>query len=158
MIHYPSSTLEIEFLRQWLQKRVPDLNIGNDSVCLGVWRGKGEQAKLVAVAGFYNYRHVDIEISFAADDPRWASKQTITWILGYPFHQLKTQRVTAMVAKSNHRCRKLLRGAGFTEEGRHKHAGKNLETIFSYGLTREDYLKRYPVIGQKEPAKSAAAG
>lgn len=153
MIHYPANIQEIEWLRAWLQKRLPDTDIGNDSVCLGVWRN----GKLAAVAGFYNYRHVDIEISFAADDPRWATKQTIAWILGYPFLQLKTQRVTAMVAKSNKRCRKLLLGAGFLEEGRHRDAGRNLETMFSYGMTNRDYQRRY-CHRKKEPAFAAASG
>ena len=139
MIQFPNSQDESDLLRAWLQKRIPDLDCGNDSWCLGVWR----EGKLAAVAAFYNYRHVDIELSFAADDPRWATRQTISWILAFPFVQLETQRVTAMVAKSNKRCRKLLRGAGFLEEGRHRHAGPQLETMFSYGMTRHDYMDRY---------------
>ncbi len=147
MIHLPDIN-ENALLKAWLQKRI-DANVG-DAQCLAVWR----EGKLAAVAAFYNYRHVDVEMSFASDNPRWATRQTIQWILGYPFLQLKTQRVTAMVAKSNRRCRKLLLGAGFMEEGRHRHAGKNLETMFSYGMTREDYLRRYAP-GQKIAARSA---
>lgn len=139
MIYFPANVQECEFLRAWLQKRLPGVDIGTDSVCLGVIRGK----KLVAVAGFYNYRKVDIEISFAADSPRWATKETIERILAYPFLHLKTQRLTAMVLKSNKRCRKLLMGAGFKEEGKHRHAGPQLETMFSYGYTRQAYLRRY---------------
>lgn len=153
MIHIPATPQENDLLRAWLQKRINGLDIGSDAVCLGVWRDN----KLAAVAAFYNYRNVDIELSFAADDPRWATKQTIRWILAYPFLQVGTQRVTAMVAKSNKRCRKLLRGAGFDEEGRHRHAGQNLETMFSYGMTRQYYIERYDS-GQKEPTSAAASG
>lgn len=150
MILFPKTIEETEFLRAWLEERLPDTNLGNDSVCIGVWRDD----KLAAVAGFCNYKHVDIEISFASDNPRWATKETIAYILAFPFMQLKTQRCTAMVLKSNKRCRKLLNGLGFKEEGRHAHAGPNLETMFSYGMTRQDYMKRY---GFQITTDSAAA-
>jgi len=139
MIQYPKDIQETELLRAWIQKRVPNLDIGNDSVCLGVWRDK----KLAAVAAFYNYRKVDIELAFASDNPRWATRQTIQWILAFPFLQLNTQRVTSMVLKSNKRCRKLLLGAGFMEEGKHPHSGPRLETMFSYGMIKMKYMERY---------------
>ena len=142
MIYVPQSIEETEKLRQWIEPRIPGVDIGSDSVCLAVIRS----GAIAAVAAFYNYRKVDIELSFAADTPRWASTETITFILSFPFIQLGTQRCTAMVRKSNKRCRKLLTGVGFKEEGRHAHAGPNLETIFSYGLTRQEFMKRY---GQK---------
>ena len=150
MIQIPATKDESRLLQAWLEHRVPNLDCGESAFCLGVWRDE----KLAAVAAFYNFRRVDVEMSFASDNPRWATKQTIAWILAYPFLQLETQRVTAMVQKSNKRCRKLLRGAGFMEEGRHRHAGPQLETMFSYGMTRQDYMDRY---GQKVTA-SAATG
>ena len=137
-------------MRAWLEQRLPGTDIGSDSVCIGVWRNN----KLSAVAGYYNYRKVDIELSFASDNPRWATKETVAYILAFPFIQLETQRCTAMVLKSNKRCRKLLSGVGFKEEGRHAHAGPNLETMFSYGMTRQEFLKRY---GQKVTTTSANA-
>lgn len=135
----PQKPEENEFLKAWLQRRLPDVNISQDSWCLGICR----DGKLAAVAGFMNYRTVDIEILFASDNPRWATRQTIAWVLAFPFIQLGTQRCTAMVLKSNRRVRRLLLGAGFKEEGRHLHAAKNLETILSYGMTRAYYMERY---------------
>lgn len=150
MIYFPKEATENEFLKAWLEKRLPGTLLGPDSWCLGIVR----DGKLAAVAGFNNYRTVDIEIQFASDNPRWATKQTIAWVLAFPFVQLKTQRVTAMVLKSNKRVRKLLLGTGFKEEGRHRHAAKNLETMLSYGMTRVDYMERYG--GQKVTAVVAA--
>lgn len=138
MILFPSVE-QNSFLQAWLQKRIPEANVGPEVQCLGIYRSD----KLIAVAGFTNYRSVDIEILLAADHPRWATKQVFAWILGYPFLQLKTQRCSALALKSNKRVRKLLLGSGFREEGRHLHAAKNLETMMSYGITRVDYLKRY---------------
>jgi RimJ/RimL family protein N-acetyltransferase len=51
--------------------------------------------------------------------------------------------VTSFVYKSNKRARKLNEGLGFVQEGKHRDAGKNLEPIFSYGLTRRDFVEKY---------------
>jgi hypothetical protein len=152
VIFFPKTAQENAFLKAWLEKRIEGVRAGTDAWCLGVWRSD----KLAAVAAFTNYRTVDIEILFASDNPRWATKQTIAWILAFPFVQLKTQRCSAMVLKSNKRVRKLLIGIGFKEEGRHLHAAKNLETILSYGMTRAYYLERYGVkLEQKVTAETA---
>ncbi len=153
MILFPKNDQENAFLKAWLEKRLDGTRAGDDSWCIGVWRDE----KLAAVAGFTNYRNVDIEILFASDNPRWATKQTVAYILAFPFVQLKTQRCSAMVLKSNRRVRKLLVGIGFKEEGRHLHAAKNLETILSYGMTRAYYMERYgESLGKKESTEAAA--
>lgn len=156
MIVFPNPQIpqENEFLRAWLQHRLTDTVVGPETWCLGICR----EGKLAAVAGFTNYRTVDIEILFASDNPHWATKQTFAWVLAFPFIQLNTQRCTAMVLKSNKRVRKLLIGAGFKEEGRHLHAAKNLETILSYGMTRKFYMERYGRLnGQEKPTAAAAS-
>lgn len=153
MILFPKNDQENAFLKAWIEKRLDGTRVGSDGWCIGVWRDE----KLAAVAAFTNYRGVDIEILFASDNPRWATKQTIAYILAFPFIQLKTQRCSAMVLKSNRRVRKLLLGIGFKEEGRHLHAAKNLETILSYGLTRAYFMERYgEKLGQEKSAVTTA--
>lgn len=149
----PQKPEENEFLRAWLQKRLPDTDIGSEAWCLGICR----DGKIAAVAGYMNYRGVDIEILFASENPRWATKQTCAWILAFPFVQLATQRCTAMVLKSNKRVRKLLVGVGFKEEGRHLHAAKNLETVLSYGMTRAYYMERYGSLRGQKVSTAAAS-
>lgn len=153
MIYFPKTPEENWALTQWLVERIPDVALGQYR-CMAIYRG----GKIAAVAGYSNYRTVDIEITFAADDPRWATRQTLTWIFSYPFVQLKTQRITAMVRKSNRRCRKLLKGVGFAEEGAHRHAGPNKETVFSYGMVRDDFEKRYLNVVLQEKPPSTATG
>ena len=148
----PQAPEENEFLRAWLQHRLKDTVIGPETWCLGICRDE----KLAAVAGFTNYRTVDIEILFASDNPRWATKQTFAWVLAFPFIQLETQRCTAMVLKSNRRVRRLLLGAGFKEEGRHLHAARNLETVLSYGMTRAYYMERYGSLREQEKSTDTA--
>lgn len=149
MILFPDDRQNL-FLKAWIEKKL-ESNLG-DCRCLGVFRND----RLEAVAAFNNYKTYDIEISFAAESPRWATKQVVTWILSYPFVQLGTQRVTALVKKSNKRARKLLVGVGFKEEGCHPHAAANLETVFSYGLTKVKFMERY-LDGIEETASPSSA-
>lgn len=149
MIEFPADPARNRFLQAWIEQRLQS-NLGQ-CACLGVWRNE----RLIAVCAYNKYTTYDIEISFAADSPRWATKQVVTWLLSYPFVQLKVQRVTALVKKSNRRARKLLTGIGFKEEGTHKHAAANLETVFSYGLLKPEFTERY-LSGIKETADAAA--
>jgi len=147
------------FLKAWVEQRL-NAALG-DCRCLGVMRDN----RLVAVAAFNNYKEFpvgskripcDIELSFASDNPRWATRQVVTWILSYPFVQLKTQRVTLLVKKSNRIARKLAIGLGFQHEGTHAHAANNLEAVMSYGLTRVDFMERY-LSGLKTSTDTAAS-
>jgi len=149
LIEFPADDNRNRFLKAWIEQRLQS-DLGQ-CACLGVWRDE----RLVAVCAYNNYKTFDIELSFAGDSPRWATKQVITWLLSYPFIQLKTQRVTALVKKSNRRARKLLVGVGFKEEGCHRHSAANLETVFSYGLLKTEFTERY-LNGIKEPARTAA--
>ena len=98
--------------------------------------------KIMAVAIYNNYRHdADIEISFVAATPRWATQGNIRAILSYPFVQLGVKRLSAITTKKNKRCRKLLTGLGFRQEGVHPFAGENGATAITYGLYSEPAQK-----------------
>jgi RimJ/RimL family protein N-acetyltransferase len=94
-----------------------------------------EDDRIMAVAIYNNYRYSsDIEVSFFAATPRWATQGNIRAMLFYPFGQLGVKRLSAITTKSNKRCRKLLTGLGFKQEGVHPFAGENQATAISYGM------------------------
>ncbi len=96
----------------------------------------------MAVAIYNNYRYsADIEVSFVAATPRWATQGNIRAMLAYPFVQLGVKRLSAITTKKNKRCRKLLTGLGFKLEGVHPFAGENQATAISYGLYSEPAKK-----------------
>jgi RimJ/RimL family protein N-acetyltransferase len=98
--------------------------------------------KIMAVAIYNNYRHhFDIEVSFVAATPRWATQGNIRAMLHYPFVQLGVKRLSAITTKQNKRCRKLLTGLGFKQEGVHPFAGENGTTAITYGLYSEPAKK-----------------
>ena len=107
---------------------------------IGVADGKGE--KIMAVAIYNNYRHhSDIEVSFVAATPRWATQGNIRAMLHYPFVQLGVKRLSAITTKKNKRCRKLLTGLGFKQEGVHPFAGSDGAPAITYGLYSEPAKK-----------------
>lgn len=115
----------------WVGTRVGVTDFGLCST-IGVVRG----GNLVAGAVFNNYRHPNIEVTFAADSPRWASKQNISCILRYPFVQLGCLRLTAYTKAKNSRARTFLTGLGFDQEGYHPYGFPDDDAV-SYGLLRD---------------------
>ena len=152
MIIYPETPAHNEFLRAWIEARIDNINL-EGSACLGVMR----DGKLLAVAAFGNLRSTNVEVSFASDNPRWATREAITAMLAYPFYQLRVQRVSALCLKSNAKVRRFVKGIGFLEEGRLRHMGPHKETMFLYGMTFDDYYKRYIDGRQHQTATAATA-
>lgn len=101
---------------------------------LGVVRGD----RLVGGVVFSNYRRRDLEVSIAFDDPRWARKGILARLFTYPFVQLGCRRITALVAADDTRIPKLMRGIGWSLEGRHRCAIEGDRDVLSFGMLRED--------------------
>lgn len=140
MICYPRSIAENDALKAWIEARIPDYRSGQHTICVGVERG----GRLCAVVAWDNFREgACMDVSIAADNPRWATRQTITTLLMYPFGQLKVRRINSFVAKGNKRARKLNEGLGFKLEGKLRDACKNNEPLLVFGLTRRDFVKKY---------------
>lgn len=146
MIVYPETKEHNLFMQKWIEKRLPDQVELGDASCLGVVL----DSKLVCVVAYNNYRKTDIELNIAADNPRFLSRSNVAGLLAYPFIQLKVRRVSALVNKTNVRCRKMAKGMGFVEEGKLRHAGPNKEAMFLYGMTADDYFARYLSNGKHE--------
>lgn len=105
----------------------------HDPVAIGVSR----QGKIVAVAVFYDYRGVSIEVTFVTTTPRWASRENISAILSYPFVQLGCKRLTAITEENNRDARAFLERLGFCQEGIHPDGFESGVGI-SYGLLKAD--------------------
>jgi len=120
-------------LLAWAKQRMPLLNIEGSAAAIGV-----EDGEIIAVAIFDRYRGHDIEISFAADSPRWARRGVIRGIFHYPFVQLGCVRLTTITAENNTRARRLDEGLGFVLEGIHPNGLAPGVTAVSYGMQRSE--------------------
>lgn len=103
----------------WVAERIPQMTGPHDFgplQALGVVAGDGRALGGVV---FHNYqpRFGNIEVSFAADTPRWLTRNLIGEILRYPFDQLDCRRITSLTPKKNAPARRFIDAFGFKREG-----------------------------------------
>jgi RimJ/RimL family protein N-acetyltransferase len=92
-----------------------------------------------AVLVYNHYDKPDIWMHVAAEPGRmWCTPDFLRHIFEYPFAQLDCGRVTALVARSNTRLRKLLLHTGFTEEGVLREALPTGDALIAYGMLRRE--------------------
>jgi RimJ/RimL family protein N-acetyltransferase len=117
--------------------------------------------ELVCGVVYNNYRRFDLDMHVSAISPRWASRRIVGTLLAYPFVGLGCVRVTATIAATNDRARKLLRQLGFHSEGFHPMAWEGREDALSYGMLRSDAARWIGALrgtdGQRQSEHAAAA-
>ena len=117
-------------------------------VALGVATGNTATDRLMAVAVFHDdqpqYGHC--QISMAAADPRWASKQTIKALLSVPFIQWQYQKVWVAVPHTSERVLRFVKAIGFLPEATLKdHFGRGTHAVIarlSYGHYERIYWRK----------------
>lgn len=129
-IWLPQSPPEAEVLMSWARERLP-IEYGA-AAPVGICRDEA----LVAVCIYYDLRgDTDVRVSFVADTPRWATRQTIRYLICHAFWNLPVRRLTAIAEKRNARSRKLIEGVGFKREGTMRDAFPDDDAVI-YGMTR----------------------
>ena len=97
-----------------------------------------DDQSIIGGAVFNNYRHPNIEVTFATSTPRWCSRSILRGIFAYPFLQLKCSRLTAVTEAKNQSVRTFLLHLGFREEGQMRRAFPNGEDAVIHGMLREE--------------------
>lgn len=103
---------------QWVCDRIGHLREASGFgpyTSLGVYDG----TSIIAGVVFHDYNpdYSNVQISMAADTPRWATRSTIAKLMAYPFRQLGVNRVTTITPASFARVIKFNVGLGFQMEG-----------------------------------------
>lgn len=137
----------------WVAQRIPQVGAAGfgPASSMGV---VSEQGYPMAGAVYHNYRpaHGTVMISFAADSPRWATRNIISLILGYPFHELGVHKVSTAAPHTNDRALRLNRGVGFVMEGTLKDEfGRGTHAVM-FRMFARDYARLY-----EQPAHRRAA-
>jgi len=106
--------------------------------------------RIVCVAIYHDYypdcKH--ISMSIGAENAVWAGRDTIGALLGFPFLELGCNRISAFVAASNTRSRKLVEGVGFKQEGQMRDLFGPGEDGLCFGMLKSEadvWLKHCPV-------------
>lgn len=137
-----------EAVALWVWRRTSANDIQPSSQ--GAFRALGvvEDGDILAGFIFHNWNpaYQTIEMTLAADTPRWASRSMIRRILSYPFDFC--QRVTVMVREDNAPSLRLAEGVGFRREFRHERAAGRDKALISLRLFDDEW--RAGPFGPKE--------
>lgn len=100
---------------------------------------------LVAGVVYHGYDQdcPSVEMSFAADTPKWLTRTLICELLSYPFDGLGCRRVTGVTPKRAAAARRFIDRFGFKREGVARQAFGNDDAIISGLLAREWRQSRF---------------
>ena len=142
MIVYPRTQEENLFMAKWMADKLGEslesFGFSKDGEPLFQCMGFSRDDELMCVTMLYMQTVSGIVVSFAATNPRWASKENIAAWGAWIFKQLGKDRVSAMILKSNKRSRKFCEGIGFKVEGKVRKAYKG-EDMIVYGLLKQEH-------------------
>jgi RimJ/RimL family protein N-acetyltransferase len=99
---------------QFVSLMIPGCETGfSNFKSMGVIKG----GELIAGVLYHNWspKTGAIEVSAAASDPRWLTKETLKALFGYPFDDIGCQIVVARIAETNIRARRMWRAVGAKE-------------------------------------------
>lgn len=126
-----------ERLADWIAARIPGMSAGNlkrYAATVGVVL----DGELIAAMACGGKERGNVEITFASDNPRWATKGTIAKLMHWPFVQLDCHRVTTRIAASNLRAIRFNEGIGFKREGLIRQGQSPTEDTVLLGLLRDE--------------------
>jgi len=124
----------------WVGRRIAHVGSGEafgPCAAIGV---AGEGGGVLGGVVFSNWQPGcrSIEVSFAAETPRWLTRRIIAGILAYPFDQLGCQRITAVTARRARRVRRFLDLFGFKREGLVRQ-GLGDDDAMIYGMLKREW-------------------
>jgi RimJ/RimL family protein N-acetyltransferase len=140
---------------EWVASRIP--HVGKDGfgpcAAIGV---VSLQGVLMAGVVFHDYQESfgTVQLSCAAETPRWASRNVVRAILHYPFVQRGLNKIWTATPHENERAIRFNKGIGFRPEAtlRHQFGPKRHAVVCS--MLRSEYLKEYS--GDVRPAAAGA--
>lgn len=124
-------------LAEWIANRIPGMSavdLQRHAATVGIV-SKGELIAAMACGG---KERGNVEITFAADSPKWATRATIAKLMHWPFVQLDCHRVTTRIAASNARAIRFNEGIGFRREGVIREGWGPGEDAILLGLLRDE--------------------
>lgn len=97
-------------------ERDPSVSPFGPAQAIGVLR---EDGTLIAGVVYHSWEpeFQTVEMSFAADTPKWLSRNLICELIGYPFDRLGCNRINAATPKTARDARRFIDKFGFKREG-----------------------------------------
>lgn len=148
-----------EFIAAWVKARIKVMKGGSfgPNTALGVMN----KGKLIAGVVYHDWQPAfrTIQVSCAAESPRWAMRGIMAEILEYPYRQLGVNRIVSITAGDDERTRRFLEGIGMTLEGVGVEGFGEKDAAFYRLLKREwevgRFHKKEQGHGQTQSARAA---
>jgi hypothetical protein len=124
-------------MADWIAARIPGVNpefLRRNTASCGVI----VNTELVAGMAWSGVERGNVEITFAADSPKWATRETIARLMWGMFVKLDCHRVTTRIAASNKRALRFNEGIGFKREGLIREGWGPGEDCVLLGLLRSE--------------------
>jgi RimJ/RimL family protein N-acetyltransferase len=124
-----------EHFAEWARVRVPHIECwGADYTTLGLI---DESGQTLAAIVYTDYSRYNICMHIASEGKNWMTRAFLKAAFEYPFDQIKVDRVTAFVAKSNAASRRFVEHIGFIHEGVMRKA-HHKDDLIVYGMLRDE--------------------
>lgn len=124
-------------MAEWIAARIPGMNADNLRRC-AAFAGVVINGELIAGMAWSGVERGNVEITFAADSPKWATRETIRRLMWGMFVKLDCHRVTTRIAASNERAIRFNEGIGFKREGVIRKGWGPDEDAVLLGLLRDE--------------------
>jgi RimJ/RimL family protein N-acetyltransferase len=127
----------------WVAARIPWVG---EAAAFGPCRAVGvasEDGRPAAGVVFSSWhpRFASIEIAAASETPRWLTRALIAQIMGYPFDQLRCQRVMAVTPRRAAAARRFLETFGFKREGIARRGFGAFGDAVVFGMLRREWVR-----------------
>lgn len=95
--------------------------------------------RLIAAVIYSNHSpNLNIEMSIASIDKRWATRSNLKAFFAYPFIQLGLKRVSTQCSANEGSIIEFNRRIGFTPEGYHRQAWHTGGDVVSFGMLKHE--------------------
>lgn len=125
---------------QWLKDRIPHIRGGSLGAAQYAIVAKG--GKIAALVAFHQFDPMaqTIQLTMAADDPRWCSRQTVAALLAYAFETCGVNKLYTSIPGDNARAIKVNAGLGLKPEAEIPEMYGPGRSAVICGMTQADWL------------------
>lgn len=151
-------TENTELVAEWVKARIPHMNGGG----FGQYWATGIilNDRLIAGCVYHNYtpQYRSVDISFAADSPKWMTRSIVHSLFAGAFYGMDANRVSMITPSDAARTRKTLEGLGMTLEGEGKEYFGDKDAVLYRLLRREWEAGRWFMKGSPHGHQQVASG
>jgi RimJ/RimL family protein N-acetyltransferase len=124
-----------QVVSEWIKSRLEAGQEFGPTTAIGLER----DGALIAGVMYDMYTRANINMHVAAEETHyWISKAYLRACFGYPFHQLRCNRITALVGQTNDKSIRLIEHLGFKKEGVIRMANADGTDTILFGMLRNE--------------------